>query len=37
MRIRRQIDAIDKQIDNQVYELYDLSNEEIKIVKDCLK
>ena len=32
-RIQRQIDATDKQIDNLVYELYDLTEEEIKIVE----
>lgn len=32
--IQRQIDATDKQIDKLVYELYDLTEEEIKIVED---
>jgi hypothetical protein len=32
--IQRQIDATDKQIDNLVYELYDLTENEIKIVKN---
>lgn len=32
--IQRQIDATDKQIDKLVYELYDLTDEEIKIVED---
>jgi hypothetical protein len=31
--IQRQIDATDKQIDTLVYELYGLTEEEIKIVK----
>jgi type II restriction/modification system DNA methylase subunit YeeA len=35
--IQRQIDATDKQIDNLVYKLYDLTDEEIKIVEDSLK
>ena len=30
----RQIDATDKQIDNLVYELYGLSEEEIKIIEE---
>jgi len=32
-RIQRQIAATDKQIDNLVYELYGLTEEEIKIVE----
>ena len=32
--IQRQIDATDKQIDHLVYELYDLTDEEIKIVEE---
>lgn len=32
--IQRQIDATDKQIDNLVYELYGLTDEEIEIVED---
>jgi len=32
--LQRQIDAIDKQIDQLVYELYGLSDEEIKIIED---
>lgn len=32
--IQRQKDVTDKQIDNLVYDLYDLSDEEIKIVED---
>ncbi|MCK5721873.1 MAG: hypothetical protein KAI84_05000, partial [Gammaproteobacteria bacterium] len=31
--LQRQIDATDKQIDQLVYKLYDLTNEEIKIVE----
>ena len=31
--LQRQIDATDKQIDNLVYELYGLTEEEIRIVK----
>ena len=31
--LQRRIDATDKQIDNLVYELYDLTEEEIKIVE----
>lgn len=31
--LQRQIDAADNQIDNLVYELYDLTEEEIKIVE----
>jgi len=31
--IQRQIDATDSQIDKLVYELYDLTEEEIKIVE----
>jgi len=34
--IQRQIDATDKQIDRLVYELYELSLEEIKIIEDSL-
>jgi len=34
---QRQIDAIDKQIDSLVYELYGLTTEEIKIVEDNVK
>ena len=32
-RIQRQIDATDKQIDNLVYQLYGLTDEEIEIVE----
>ena len=32
--IQRQIDATDKRIDQLVYELYGLTDEEIKIVED---
>jgi hypothetical protein len=35
-RIQRQIDATDQQIDQLVYELYGLREEEIKIVKECI-
>ncbi|MFC1692980.1 Eco57I restriction-modification methylase domain-containing protein [Candidatus Latescibacterota bacterium] len=34
--LKRQIDATDKQIDNLVYELYGLTEEEIKIVEETL-
>lgn len=33
-RIQRQIATTDKQIDNLVYELYNLTTEEIKIVEE---
>ena len=33
--IERQIDATDRQIDRLVYELYDLSDEEIAIVEEA--
>lgn len=36
-RLQRQIDATDQQIDNLVYELYDLNSEEIEIVEKDLK
>jgi len=32
--LQRQIDATDRQIDNLVYELYGLTDEEIKIVEE---
>jgi len=32
-KIQRQIDTIDKQIDQLVYKLYNLTDEEIKIVE----
>jgi predicted nucleic acid-binding Zn-ribbon protein len=32
--LQRQIDATDRQIDQLVYELYGLTEEEIKIVQD---
>ena len=35
--IQRQIDATDKQIDRLVYALYDLTEEEIKIVEENIK
>ena len=35
--IQRQTDATDKQIDKLVYELYDLTEEEIKIVEEATK
>lgn len=35
-RLQRQIEATDKQIDNLVYKLYDLTDEEIKVVDDAL-
>ena len=31
--LKRQIEATDRQIDNLVYELYDLTDDEIKIVE----
>ncbi|AXV37894.1 MAG: restriction endonuclease subunit M [Methanobacterium sp. BRmetb2] len=34
--IQRQIDATDKQIDRLIYELYDLTPEEIRIIEDSL-
>ena len=34
--IQRQIDATDKQIDKLVYELYDLTDDEIDIVEKSL-
>ena len=34
-RLQRQIDATDKQIDQLVYELYGLTDKEIKIVEDA--
>ena len=33
--IPRQIDATDRRIDQQVYELYELTDEEIAIVEDA--
>ena len=36
-RMQRQIDATDKQIDKLVYELYDLTPEEIQIVETATK
>jgi hypothetical protein len=33
--IQRQIDATDRQIDQLVYELYGLTDKEIKIVEDA--
>jgi len=36
-RIQRQIDATDKQIDKLVYDLYGLTEEEIKIVENSSK
>ena len=33
--LQRQIDTIDKQIDQLVYKLYDLTNEEIRIVEEA--
>ena len=35
--VQRQIDATDAQIDKLVYELYDLSADEIKIVEAAAK
>jgi hypothetical protein len=35
--IQRQIDVTDKQIDQLVYELYDLTEEEIRIVEETTK
>ena len=32
--IQRQIDAVDNQIDQLVYQLYNLTDEEIKIVEE---
>ena len=34
--IQRQIDATDKQIDALVYDLYGLTDDEIKIIEDSL-
>jgi hypothetical protein len=36
-RIQRQIDATDAQIDKLVYDLYGLTEDEIKIVEDSSK
>ncbi len=35
--IQRQIDATDRQIDRLVYELYDLTDEEIGIVEEATR
>ena len=35
--IQRQIDATDKQIDQLVYELYGLTDDEIRIVEDATR
>jgi len=35
--IQRQIDATDRQIDQLVYELYDLTDEEIRIVEEVTR
>ena len=35
--IQRQIDATDGQIDRLVYDLYDLTEDEIKIVEEATK
>ena len=35
--LQRQIDATDRQIDNLVYELYGLTDEEIAIVEDATR
>ncbi len=35
--LQRQIDATDQQIDKLVYELYGLTDEEIKIVEETTK
>ncbi len=35
--LERQIDATDRQIDRLVYELYELTEEEIKIVEEGTK
>ena len=34
--LQRQIDATDRQIDNLVYKLYNLTEAEIKIVEDSI-
>jgi ClpP class serine protease len=34
-RLQRQIDATDRQIDQLVYELYGLTEEEIKVVEEA--
>ena len=34
--LQRQIDATDRQIDRLVYELYDLTDDEIKIVEEAI-
>jgi len=35
--LQRQIDATDRQIDRLVYELYDLTDEDIRIVEESTK
>jgi hypothetical protein len=35
--LQRQIDATDRQIDRLVYDLYDLTDEEIKLVEEQTK
>ena len=37
LRLQREIEATDRQIDQLVYELYGLTEEEIKIVEDALR
>lgn len=37
MAIKNQIDTTDKEIDQMVYELYDLTKEEIKVVEESMK
>jgi hypothetical protein len=32
--LEKQIDALDRQIDNEVYQLYDLTNDEINIIEN---
>jgi hypothetical protein len=36
-RLKKQIDALDYDIDQEIYKLYGLTNEEIKIVEENLK
>jgi hypothetical protein len=35
--LQRQIEATDNQIDQMVYQLYDLTEDEIKIVEEAVK
>jgi len=36
-KLKKNVEEIENQIDNEVYSLYDLTNSEIKVIEESLK